>query len=211
MTIPSDDLRPRAVLGGAGVEKFYTRLALTVSNVFSPPLMGIAGLLITIPFIGRGAAQTWLPSIAVLSILLPAAYILWLIKRGEVTDLYLRERHQRIKPLGVSLFCSLLVWWLVVWLDAPLLLRAIAVVQVIQGSAILAITLRWKISAHSITGAAVVGLAFFLWGTEVWSLLFLIPLIAWSRVWLNRHTLSQTIAGTLLGLFSLSIGLLIYF
>ena len=61
------------------------------------------------------------------------------------------------------------------------------------------INLRWKISAHAAAMAGFAVLCFYLVG--ILGMLFLlgIPLMIWSRVLLHRHTLGQTIAGSLLG------------
>lgn len=62
------------------------------------------------------------------------------------------------------------------------------------------ITLRWKISGH--TGIATLVVLFLtkLVGDAAILLGLLIPLIAWSRVHLGRHTRTQVIGGTVLSL-----------
>jgi len=69
----------------------------------------------------------------------------------------------------------------------------------------LLITMYWKISGH---GAAIASLTVFicgLYGSLAAPVLLAIPLVAWARVRLHRHTLAQTVAGSLVGiLFALA-------
>jgi membrane-associated phospholipid phosphatase len=60
------------------------------------------------------------------------------------------------------------------------------------------ITLYWKISVHCATAAGVTTVIWMLLGTSL-PLLLVVPVLAWSRVRLRRHTLCQTIAGSVLG------------
>jgi membrane-associated phospholipid phosphatase len=68
----------------------------------------------------------------------------------------------------------------------------------LQWVIIFGITLSWKISVHCATAAGVAMWLWWLTGTPL-PLLVGVPLIAWSRVHLGRHTLAQTIAGSMLG------------
>ncbi len=77
----------------------------------------------------------------------------------------------------------------------------ISVVSAILNGSMLAINLKWKISAHAAgsvgpaTGIAIV----FGW----WTLLITVPITAgvlWSRLYLKKHTLAQVIAGTMLAI-----------
>jgi membrane-associated phospholipid phosphatase len=88
----------------------------------------------------------------------------------------------------------------VMWIGhAPPLLTAMAGIGVVQWFIIFTITLRWKISVHTTSAAGLTVLILRVFGIAAAPLVISIPLIAWSRVKLRRHTLSQTIAGALLG------------
>ena len=62
-----------------------------------------------------------------------------------------------------------------------------------------AITLVWQVSVHTATTAGLVTFACLAFGpiAACWTLL--IPLVAWARIYLRRHTLAQTLAGAFLG------------
>jgi 5'-nucleotidase len=69
----------------------------------------------------------------------------------------------------------------------------------LQTTLIFAITTVWKISVHSAAAAATATLAWWLIGTPL-PLLVGVPIIAWSRVRLQRHSVAQTVAGASLGI-----------
>ena len=72
-------------------------------------------------------------------------------------------------------------------------------VALIQILLVFLITLKWKISGHCTSAAGLSFLAIALYGEAVIPLTLIIPVIAWSRIRLGRHTLYQTIAGSFLG------------
>jgi len=72
----------------------------------------------------------------------------------------------------------------------------IALIQILL---VFLITLRWKISGHCTSAAGLSFLAIALYGEPMIPLTLIIPVVAWSRIRLGRHTLYQTIAGTFLG------------
>jgi len=83
---------------------------------------------------------------------------------------------------------------------APKTLLVFGTMGVIQVGFLLLVTLRWKISGH---GAAIGSLAVFLWslyGAAAAPALLAIPLVAWARVRIQRHTIAQTVAGSLAGM-----------
>jgi membrane-associated phospholipid phosphatase len=82
---------------------------------------------------------------------------------------------------------------------------------IFQIALLLGVTLRWKISGH---GAAIGSMTVFLWGlygTPAFMSILAIPLVAWSRLKLRRHTLMQTIAGSITGiLFMMALFALVF-
>jgi membrane-associated phospholipid phosphatase len=174
-------------------------LAWWVSQVGSPPVLGLGATALAAANLATTTAWRWGISYAALTILTPCLYISWLVYRGQVTDFHLPRRAERLRPLLVTLFVSLLACcWL--WAAAaPQLLQLLARVNGLQTALFLAITLRWKISLHTAAAAmlAVLGLATL--GSDAVPLAVAVPIIAWSRVRLHRHTLAQTLAGAALG------------
>jgi membrane-associated phospholipid phosphatase len=190
------------------------RLATVISMVGSPPVLGIAATGLTASVLsnqGRRADQAWLWAVvsALLAIVAPLAYILWLLRHGRVSDIDLQIREQRARPLVVSVISSGLAWAVLQVGRAPAELVALAAALWVQTAIILGITLRWKISMHSSAAAGAGTLVWALTGT-ILPLLVLVPLVAWSRVRLRRHTLGQTVAGAALGfaVFSFALALI---
>ncbi len=175
------------------------RLAYAVSMVGSPPVMGITTMAISASIIATLQAWLWAGVYAVLSVLLPMVYVVLMLRRGRVSDIDLQLREQRIKPLIVSIGCSSATCLALTFGAAPFPMVVLVASMWLQMVVIFLITLRWKISMHGAAAAATGAVAWAMIGTPL-PLLFGLPLIAWSRVRLRRHTLAQTIAGALLGL-----------
>ncbi len=174
------------------------RAAHWVSNVISPPLMLIVSALLVTTQVDEHAWR-WAFLFMAASVLLPVLYLVWLLKRGRINDIHVPVREQRIRPYLVTLAVALpLLLFFLLW-PAPQPFQVLATIYALQAIACLVITLRWKISLHSaaVSSAAVLG-----WTTIGWSgaaLLLTVPVVAWARVHLRRHTLMQTIGGALLG------------
>jgi len=174
------------------------RIAYVVSNLGSPPVLTVAVVLLMASTLAGGGAWAWASVYLVLAILTPLFYLVWLVRRGVVTDLDVQRREQRTRPMIVTLLCSALAWLTLRVGMAPALMVVVAGIVWLQMITIFFITLFWKISVHCASAAGVAVLAWLLIGTPL--PLLIVPFIAWSRVRLRRHTLTQTIAGSLLGL-----------
>lgn len=62
------------------------------------------------------------------------------------------------------------------------------------------ITLFWKVSFHTLCyGGTMTSLALVVGKEWLWMIIFL-PVLAWSRVYLKRHTVAQTIVGAIIGI-----------
>ena len=171
-------------------------IAYWVSHILSPPLLALMGGIMCAFYVGD--AWSWTAVHFLFSVFIPTGYIIWLVKTGQVTDLHLRLRHQRTKPSLVMIAGSILTWLILWQTDAPHLFLLFIAAQTIQGFVFFIITLYWQISIHSASAAVISVLASWIYGAMAVPLL-LIPLIAWSRVRLGRHTIAQTIAGAALG------------
>ena len=179
------------------------RLAYIVSMIGSPPVLGAGAIALTASILSgrphRGE-QTWLWALvcASLVIVAPLTYIVWLLRRGQVSDIDVQRREQRAKPLVVSIISTGLACIVLLVGRAPAELLVLAGALWLQTIIIFGITLRWKISMHSSAAAGTGTLIWALTGTLL-PLLIMVPLIVWSRVRLKRHTFAQTVAGAALG------------
>jgi membrane-associated phospholipid phosphatase len=148
----------------------------------------------------------WAGMYVSLAILTPLLYLFWLVRHGRVTDLDVQLREQRMRPLLFTIACNGAAWVLLILGAAPSLMVVLAGVLWVQMSAIFAITLFWKISVHCAAAAVAATLIWSLTGTPL-PLLIGVPIVAWSRVRLRRHTVPQTVGGALLGIAIFMAGL----
>jgi len=174
-------------------------LAHVISQVGSPPVLTTTAIALNASVLSSPRAWVWAGLHVLLAILTPLLYLVWLVYRGRVADLDVRLRQQRVKPMIFALVCAGLAWLALALGAAPRPTTALAGVLWVQAATIFAVTLRWKVSVHCTAAAGAATVVWLLMGTPL-PLLVGVPLVAWSRVRLHRHTLSQTVVGTLLGL-----------
>ncbi len=195
------------------VDKIFTRIAGFFSDFFSPIMMPAYMMaismwltpLIAIPerirFINMGL-------IALITAIVPVATILILIKLGKVHDVSISNRNERYVPYCVSLLCYFVAYIYLKNVHAPVWLSGFYLGAAIVSLIAVAITIKWKISAHasSVAGfaSAIIWLALhdlFLIGQPYWIVgsILLCGIIGTSRLLLNRHTVMQVFAGFALG------------
>ena len=176
--------------------------ARIVSDIVSPPLVW-AILVVPVAF---QYAETpvnaifWAVLYAIFISLLPITYVAYNVWRGNISDIHMKNRSERLRPLLVSILCTAIVWWLLKILGAPRAFPLLALMSLVQITVIALITLGWQISMHmmSIAGAVVaIGIIFSIGAALV--MLPLVPLVAAARLNLKRHTPAQVIAGTVIG------------
>jgi membrane-associated phospholipid phosphatase len=170
-----------------------------ISRVACPPVLAVGGAVMSASEIASRAAWFWASFIVGFNILLPSAYILWLKRKGRVTDFDVFLREQRFWPYVVTLTCGAISWLVMAALHAPRLFVILSGASVGQGLIMFIINQRWKISAHAAGTAGIAVLMWQLLGASGAPILLIIPLVAWSRVRLGRHTLGQVIAGSAVG------------
>ena len=173
-------------------------VARMISRLASPPLVVSAIMVAVISRLG-GLAWTWGVVYLLVAVLAPLSYLVMLVRRGLVTDLDVRLRKQRARPLLLTTLCSAVAFLLLLIGVASVSMVTVAAGFLVQAVAIYVITLRWKISVHCAVAAGAATTVWALWGQPA-ALLFGLPLVAWSRVKLHRHSVWQTIIGGLLGL-----------
>jgi membrane-associated phospholipid phosphatase len=191
-------------------DSLLLRLAWWITQIGSPPVLGLAGILLVGAALGFGQHWPLLLMYASLALLLPFGFVLWLLRQGKVSDYNLTKREERFWPMVVSMASALVGWVLLSQLQAPALLLALAATNLAQSVVYFFITLRWKVSIHSAVAAGLAVLGSAVAGGTVWLLVLAVPLIAWSRVVLRRHTLAQTVVGAAIGSLFFAFALLFY-
>jgi membrane-associated phospholipid phosphatase len=185
------------------------KLARVVSNAANPTTLAFVISVLTAATLATAMAWMWAGIQILTTIFLPMGYIIWLLKRGRVTDIDVFIRQQRKGPYLVTFFCgaiALLAMW---FFMAPPLMIAIVAASMAQTIIMFLINTRWKISAHSAAMASFVVVLLYLIGSAALPAAVGMPLIIWSRVRLKRHTFLQTVGGSLLG-FGIFAGILLF-
>lgn len=175
------------------------RWALRVSHVLSPPAVGTAGLLAVAARTNTPEAWAWSLADIALAVVLPLVFVVWLVQTGRVSGIELQHRHERAWPYRVAILSATLTAGASFVFDAPRELTILLCALAVQTLVLSAVTAWWKISLHT---AAIAGIAVVAWhiaGAAGPGIAALVPLVAWARITLGRHTLSQTIAGALVG------------
>ena len=178
-------------------------IARWVSNVLSPPVVasflavGFVAFVVPDP----GLLWRWLALSMPLISLPPLAYVIWLVRRGELADIHMPYRQSRLKPLSVIMSWLLICMLLLNNWGAPPALNLLLAAVLFQVGVLSLVTLFWQISFHSATMSAAAATAVAVGGATVWpiTITLLVPLVGWSRVRLRRHTLRQVTVGCLVG------------
>ncbi len=190
--------------------------------MFQPLLMPTFGMLILVnleifvymPFMWRLIAVV---GTFLFTGILPALPILLMIRRGEVSDLFISKREQRTLPYAFSLL-AYVFWTVFMWktLQLPLFIVAMGIGTALSILLIALINTKWKISAHlSGVGGFAGGLFGISFQMAYNPVVFIIAvfsisaLVAISRIELKAHTPMQTLAGFSLGFVSIFISCLL--
>lgn len=176
--------------------------ARLISNILSPPVIWS---FLAFPIAFREAASPqqallWAFTYCIMVCLLPGIYIGYMVWRGQITDLHMEVRKERIRPFLVSLIGTALAWGLLHLMGAPLLLSTFSVVSFVLLGTMLLVTLVWQISMHSMSITCAVVATGALYGIGPALLISpLIPVVGVARLKLRRHTVAEVVAGSLVG------------
>lgn len=178
-------------------------VARWVSNVLSPPVVASFLAIGFVAFVAPdpGMLWRWLALSLPLITLPPLAYVIWLVRRGDLADIHMPYRQSRLKPLSVIVTWLLICMILLNNWGAPPALNLLLVAVLFQVGVLSLVTLFWQISFHSATMSAAAATAVAVGGATVWpiTITLLVPLVGWSRVRLRRHTFRQVTVGCLVG------------
>ncbi len=175
------------------------KLAVAISRVSDPvfliPLMLAAAVAWSLL---NGLRWRFILILLLIDGLIPALYFVHLLRTREISDWDTTKRQQRIKLYGAALIIHA-VGVIFAWTLGKIILAKILFSFWTLAFVYTLITLVWKISLHTGVFATAVTFAAVLFGPNwiwAWALL---PVIAWSRLRLKKHTPAQVIIGALLG------------
>lgn len=185
-------------------------IATWISHLLNPPVMGLAAALLCGAALQTPVAWVWTAVYLLVAALMPAGYVVWLFRRGKISDLHMNKREERFGPMLVMIGGAVTGWLLLSWGGAPRVLLVLAGAQALNAFIFYWITLHWKISQHTSSIAALTVLFCIVQGRVGIVLLPVVLLVAWARVVLRRHTTPQTMAGAALGALTMTAVFLLY-
>jgi len=177
------------------------KIAQVVSALFSPYLVAVATIVVvSFSATGRMLLSLLWTLVSVGIVIVPSfLYVLYQVRKGNITDLHVRERPQRHRVYFVGLAMVILVLLILWYFDAPLQLLALFLTVMIVNLICFGINTRWKISLHAATMGVTTVAFFLLIGTAVGLITTVLSLLVmWGRVTTKSHTFAQTVAGYLL-------------
>lgn len=173
-----------------------------VSDIVSPPVVWVViSLVMAWTFSSTlWEALHWAFIYSLFMCIVPVLFIVYQLYMGEIGDMHMQYRHERYKPLLVTIVSNLVGWWLLHTLNAPVVIEILAIMSLLQVTIISVITLYWQISMHAmaITGATMAIAIVF--NTPLALLTIpLVMLVGAARLRLDRHTPAQIFAGAMVG------------
>ena len=128
--------------------------------------------------------------------LIPFVFILILYKKKKINDLHVPKREERIKPTLVTLVSYMLGFFVFYIFNSPVYLRAVFFGSFLTALVLTLITYFWKISFHTSWITFFCITYYVIFGKWMIPLAVFIPLVAWARVKIKRHTIAQVICGS---------------
>jgi membrane-associated phospholipid phosphatase len=144
-------------------------------------------------------ALLWLFGLMPLLVLPPLGYLMWLVRRGKLIDIYMPDRETRLGPLTLMMVWLLVCWSLIRYWEAPSVVELFVLAATVMIGVLSLVTLFWKISFHGATITAAATVTMLVAGSSAWPVMLLVPMVGWARVRLERHTPRQVIFGSLVG------------
>lgn len=177
-----------------------TKFAKIISVVFEPFTISFVAILLVLNKISISfeAKTFWFLAVLVLGGLPPALVLIYEKKIGKIHDWFMTNRLERRDVQIAWFFGSALFLFATYFYAAPRLLVALSLTMLIISLLITGATLYWKVSVHMVGVSLFVLLMLLVYSPSFLWLVFLIPLVAWARIKLKAHTLSQVSVGTII-------------
>ena len=183
------------------------KVAEGLSTIMNPPIICIPLFLIICIVLSFEGGQLDISKFIVLELIslvfasiLPMAIIVFWAKRLN-TDKDISNRQDRFTPLIVGVVSYFIGFLISLTLDVDYFLTLLLLCYCVNTFIVMLITTRWKISVHTTGLSGPVAALILLLGPVGAMFGILYPLLIWSRVLLEKHTLAQAICGAVQGFF----------
>ncbi len=176
-------------------------IARWISHIISPHIVGVVLTSVIAWQYSDNPASIlmWLAGLLPLLVIPPLVYLMWLVHKGKLADIYMPDRENRLIPLVVLMLWLLLCMGVMYYLQAPMVVIALVFAAAVLIGALGLVTIFWKISFHGAAISAAATTTVMMAGSSAWPVMLLVPLVGWARVRLKRHTLWQVVYGSLVG------------
>ncbi len=191
-----------------------TQLFRWVSGILHPLLLPFIGTLLLfqtgIYDVYPSSYKLYIQGLILLNTaIIPGLAILYLKRRGLVTDLDVSVRSQRVIPYAIFILTYVAAIYFMIRAALPWTVVKLYLGSLFSLFVAFFITLKWKISAHTMAYGCMTGGSFVVCLEQhVNPLLFFVVLFllaglqATSRVYLKAHSMSQACGGFVLGVVS---------
>lgn len=178
------------------------RLALIISHLFDPVLVGLTTLFLVInaTTLNNQEKLGWYTIVALTAFIPPVGLLLYERGAGKISDWFITNRNQRKDILLMALFSNLVLVAVTFLFSAPTLLYVFAVISLLINMVTYFITvyLNFKISVHAIATTVLVLVLLLIYSPNLWAGTGLIPVVAWARWRVKGHSLSELSSGVFL-------------
>lgn len=175
--------------------------ARTITEVFAPVVLTIGVVLVVGAASGPGplSGLAWGLIAALFVGAVPYAFLVHGVRRGRWTDRHVSVREQRIVPLSFAAASAIVGIGVLVVGGAPRQLVALVLAGLVGLGVSLAITRHWKMSIHTGVASGAATILVLVFGPSMLATWPVVIAVAWSRVELRDHSLSQVVVGAVVG------------
>jgi len=176
------------------------QIANLTSSIFSPFLVALV-LIILVSFESMTSisqAIYWSLIMIALSVLPIYLVTVYLVRGGKIDSISISIQQNRTKIYILVITLGGVGLIILLYLNAPVILLALFATGLITSIIFMCINFWWKISIHTAFIMASVAVLVILCGFEATALSVLIPLVAWSRIELEHHSVWQVVSGGVL-------------
>ncbi|NQT09479.1 hypothetical protein HQ586_10405 [Candidatus Bathyarchaeota archaeon] len=174
------------------------KLATVISAALNAPLIAILTFIPLILSQQPPNAPILILIATMFGAILPLSSTYYLVRRGIIPDIYASVRETRTEPFLWAMASYLLGVTVLLYFNAPLAVTALMACYFGNAVIMLTITLRWKISIHTVGVSGPITALVFQLGTKMIPLFFILFPVAWARVELKAHNKRQVAAGAIL-------------
>ena len=134
------------------------------------------------------------PSVLLLQVIIPIAYIIVAPKFGWVSEWDMKTRKER-QPFFMLMVVLTIASLGVIYFFGNTFLLHLNIIFMVLLLTLFAISLYWKISLHTGLNTASSIIINFMFGWNLPILYLTIPIIFWARLRLKKHSINQLVAG----------------